>query len=77
MKVQEFMEQAILKALPEQSLVQARQARRGILGFNRNGLEVFEKRMPQLITSYANVKYQVEKELAARGVEEDRRNLST
>ena len=74
-EVQEFMEQAILKALPEQSLVQARQARRGILGFNRNGLEVFEKRMPQLITSYANVKYQVEKELAARGVEEDRRNL--
>lgn len=74
-QVQEFMEQAILKALPEQSLVQARQARRGILGFNRNALEVFEKRMPQLITSYANVKYQVEKELAARGVEEDRRNL--
>ena len=74
-QVQEFMEQAILKALPEQSLVQARQARRGILGFNRNALEVFEKRMPQLITSYANVKYQVEKELAARGVEEDRRKL--
>jgi hypothetical protein len=74
-QVQEFMEQAILKALPEQSLVQARQARRGILGFNRNAFEVFEKRMPQLITSYANVKYQVEKELAARGVEEDRRKL--
>lgn len=74
-EINDFMAEAILRSLPEQSLVQMRQERRGIMGPESDPLHVFEKRMPQLITSYANILNKVDMDLAVKAVNEEKARL--
>ena len=73
--LQTFLEESIIRGLPHQSIVQARRTRRGIKGYETNALYVFEKRMPQLIASYANLKYQTALDIEAAKIREQRNKL--
>ena len=77
--VSEFMQEAILRSMPEQSIIQSRQNRgeggRGVVGAERDALMVFQKRMPKLVSSYANLKYQVDISLEARKIAKERATL--
>ena len=78
-RVTEFMQEAILRSMPEQSIIQSRQNRgeggRGVVGAERDALMVFQKRMPKLVSSYANLKYQVDISLEARKIAKERATL--
>jgi len=72
-EIQDFLADIVLKSLPEQSIVQARQERRGFAGFEADPIYTFEKSMPAFINSYANIKHKVKLQSAANRVMEEGR----
>ena len=79
-QVTEFMQEAILRSMPEQSIIQSRRRRgnkgEGVEGSEENAIYVFQQRIPKLISSYANLKYQVDISLEARKIAKERGALS-
>ena len=74
------MQEAILRSMPEQSIIQSRRRRgnkgEGVEGSEENAIYVFQQRIPKLISSYANLKYQVDISLEARKIAKERGALS-
>jgi len=71
-QVDEFLADLVLRALPDQSLIQSRMVRQNIAFFDGNALGSLEKRGPQFINSLANLSNIVDLEAAARKVREKR-----
>jgi hypothetical protein len=71
-QVDEFLADLVLRALPDQSLIQSRMVRQNIAFFDANALGSLEKRGPQFINSLANLSNIVDLEAAARKVREKR-----
>mgnify|MGYP003645091100 CR=1 FL=1 len=70
--IDEMFADTVLRSLPEQSLIQAKKARKNIHGFEGDFIGAYEKTMPKFITSYANIKHRVDMYLAAEKVREER-----
>jgi hypothetical protein len=74
-QVNEFLADVMLRALPEQALVQSRQVRQNIAFFEGDALESFQQKAPRFITSYANLEHVVDLEIAGKKVRNERDKL--
>ena len=74
-QVDEFLADLVLRALPDQSLIQSRMVRQNIAFFDGDAVGSLQKRGPQFINSLANLSNIVELEAAARKVREKRDSL--
>ena len=59
-QVTEFLQDLVLRSLPEKGIIESKQARQGIHFFEGDFIHTFEKTMPRFITSYANIKHKVD-----------------
>jgi len=74
-QVDEFLADLVLRALPDQSLLQSRMVRQNFAFFDGDAVGSLQKRGPQFINSLANLSNVVELEAAGRKVREKRDSL--
>ena len=67
-EVTEFLQDLVLRSLPEKGIIESKQARQGIHFFEGDFIHAFEQTMPRFITSYANIKHRVDLAEAAQKV---------
>ena len=71
-QVDAFIADLILRALPDQSLIQSRMVRQNIAFFEGDALTSFQQRGPQFVNSLANLTYLVDLEIAGKEVRAER-----
>ena len=67
-QVTEFLQDLVLRSLPEKGIIESKQAREGIHFFEGDFIHAFEQTMPRFITSYANIEHKVDLAEAAQEV---------
>ena len=71
-RINEFLADLTLRALPDQSLIQSRMVRQGIAGMEGDAVVSLEQRAPQLVDSLANLENVIALEDTARTIREKR-----
>ena len=71
-QVDAFIADLMLRALPDQNLIQSRMVRENIAFFEGNALTSFQQRGPQFVNSLANLTYLVDLEIAGKEVRAER-----
>lgn len=71
-RIDEFLAELTLRALPDQSLIQSRMVRQGIAGMEGDAVVSLEQRAPQLVDSLANLENVIALEDTARTIREKR-----
>ena len=71
-QVNAFISDLMLRALPDQSLIQSRMVRQNIAFFEGDALTSFQQRGPQFVNSLANLTHLVDLEIAGKEVRAER-----
>lgn len=67
----DFVDNVLIKSLPEQNLIQGHMGREGFAGYETEAIKAFEDTYPALINSLANLSFDVDFALVAKKIREE------